>query len=256
MRTKAKPPQVSEEYFPERSAIANHMQKLNDLISAQRRDQKVRMHQAMSTTTNESYGDFYSTSRKQRPPRQYFDPWYRSSLEYGKYVAPLPQPELPSYMEQLVKKRMEDEANAKRDKRQQLGPALQFHRPLKLPPIESNQASGAGADERHLQKLSEAKRKRLHQSEEDLSHNNHNNKRKMHRNVSNYMSLAMGRLWNRIEHLNSDTTDDVASVTKNATQQAIQKRPVPKSLVSGLEAKKSGTMFSHSIPSSGVSSIR
>ena len=245
MRSKANPSQFSEDYFPERSAITNHMRKLNDIISAQRTDHKVRLHNATTTTSNDSYGDFYSTSRKQRPPRQYFDPWYRSSCEYGKYVGPEPKLELPSYMEQLVRKKQADEAKAKLDRRQQLGPALQFHRPLKLPPIESNKASGSGADEQHLQKVNMSKRK------SQLGDVTNKSDKKMHRNVSNYMSLAMGRLWNSIDHLNTDAHDDVSAVN----DPSLTSRPVAKRMVQGLEAKKSGTMFSHSIPSSGVSSL-
>lgn len=144
VKVKPSTPELTEEYFPERNAMVSHLRQMRDLISAQSKDHKLKRRLAMSSTSNESYGGFYHTPRKDKSPREYFDPWYRHSCEYGKYVSPLPVPSAaPSELLTIINSRQSQQAKLKDQMRKsRCGYTSEFSTPLRLPPIKSNVING------------------------------------------------------------------------------------------------------------------
>lgn len=73
-----------ENYFPERNALEKELEKLNQVVKAHKSSEVWKKFNLAATSSTE-YGGQINYTRKLTPRSEFFNPWYQSSREIGKY---------------------------------------------------------------------------------------------------------------------------------------------------------------------------
>ena len=191
-------------YFPERDAIQQELDKLNQVIKSNRTSDTWKKF--FLSTSNNEYGGVHNLSRKERERGPYFDPWYKSSREIGKYFRPIPPKDLENIQQMLSgqksgKKKVDKDTRPKERSNSGGNPAET------LPSIEENRIA------RHSDPTGKGRGKRVSQDKEGYTGESNTYYKQMRHELrtgpaKDYMRNPMGRLWQNINDIPGESGKD------------------------------------------------
>lgn len=195
-----------EEFFPERNALHKELDRLNEIVKSQRSSAQAWKHYKSAARTSNEYGGFNYYSRKERPREVFFNPWYKSSNEIGKYLGK-PSKEDNKLLDEILnekgeggKKMDQSKEDMKETRSEDAGytlPPLVNAPPLPVKPVRSEPDAFSQSWPKPVksQEPPSMSLKTQHHVQSGPA-------------VNNFMKNPMGKLWQNIHNLPENTGKD------------------------------------------------